>query len=66
MTTTMSPEAKQLEKMIAKEAKADESNMNHLLKDLKHADKAAAKAEKVEQHVSMLRFPHSSTQLIGP
>lgn len=46
MTTTMSAEAVQIKKLVAQEAKTDTKTLQHVLKDLRQADAAAAKAEK--------------------
>jgi hypothetical protein len=48
MSNTADPNVvKQLEKTIQKEAKAEEKNVQHALKDLKSAEKSDTKASKV-------------------
>ena len=68
--STLSTDDKQLEKMLAKEAAADEKNMKHFIKDLKAADKANAKAEKnVEKAIhgvdSAVRREHKAQAAVG-
>jgi len=48
MSSTMNPnDTKKFEKTIQKEAKAEEKNVQHALKDLKSTEKSDAKASKV-------------------
>ena len=46
-TFSENPEIREVEKRVAKEARADQKNLDHAINDLSHADKAHDKSIKV-------------------